>query len=311
MIAETFSSEQLEVLHDHPYSTPLIAITGGKGGVGKSTVAVNIATALAASGYSVALVDADVEAPNDHILLSLPLCDEVDVQVAMPLVETSLCTYCGDCVRACRRNALFLPPGQTPILMGECNGCKACINACRTEALKNAWMPVGATFRTESGKLTLFSGVLQPGREESTIVVRALKDRLAAEAEHFDIIIIDTAPGVHCTVIAALTGAACAYAVTEPTPVNVHDLGLILQLCKILAIPARIVLNRSDLNGQQAQLLPGKAGKDVSVEASIPHDRTLLQSYIKGLPVVSMAPESPAALILSDLAARIEKEWLA
>ncbi len=311
MIAEVFSPGQLEAIHDHPYTTPVVAITGGKGGVGKSTVAVNIAAALTVRGYSVALVDADVEAPNDHILLSLPLGDRVEVQVAMPLVETSLCTYCGDCVSACRRNALFLPPGQSPILMGECNGCKACINACPTGALTTGWMPVGETYRTGSGKLTLYSGVLQPGREEITIIVRALKDRLASEAERYDIIVVDTAPGVHCTVIAALAGAECAYAVTEPTPVGMHDLGLVLELCGMLAIPARIILNRSDLTGGQSCPASGEARKDVSVAASIPHDSILLQSYIKGIPVVSMAPDSSVARIFAGLADRIEKEWLA
>lgn len=310
MTVEVFTPQQLEALHDHPYSTPLIAVTGGKGGVGKSTVAVNIAAALAARGHAVALVDADTEAPNNHILLSLTLNEGTDVQVAMPLVEHSLCTHCGACITACRRNALFLPPGQPPILMGECNGCKACIQACPTGALLTRWMSVGKTYRTESGNLTLFSGVLLPGREESTIVVRALKDRLAAEAERFDIIVVDTAPGVHCTVIAALAGAGCAYAVTEPTRVGMHDLGLILELCEILAIPARIILNRSDLSGRQATIASESVSKDVTVAASIPHDSILLQSYVKGLPVVSMSPDSPAAQIFSGLAARIEKEWL-
>ena len=50
MIAEVFSPEELEALHDHPYTTPVVAITGGKGGVGKSTVAVNIAAALTVLG---------------------------------------------------------------------------------------------------------------------------------------------------------------------------------------------------------------------------------------------------------------------
>lgn len=310
MIAEVFSSVQLEALHRHSHSTPIIAVTGGKGGVGKSTVAVNIATALTVRGYSVALVDADVETPNDNILLSLPLSDRVYVQVAMPIVETNLCNQCGDCIKACRRNALFLPPGQTPMLMGECNGCKACINACPTGAIMTGWMPIGETFRSESGELTLFTGVLQPGREESTVIVQALQDRLVSEADRYDVIIVDTAPGVHCTVIAALAGAVCAYAVTEPTPVGMHDLERILELCRILAIPTQVVLNKSDLGGWQGRLESCRTGTEITLAISIPYDSALLQSYIKGMPVTQISPNSSSARIFADLAVRIEKECL-
>jgi len=41
-----------------------IIITSGKGGVGKSTVAANIAMALAMRGYDVGLLDADIHGPN-------------------------------------------------------------------------------------------------------------------------------------------------------------------------------------------------------------------------------------------------------
>jgi ATP-binding protein involved in chromosome partitioning len=50
---------------------PVIAIASGKGGVGKSTVAVNLALALHAQGGSVGLVDADLYGPDVPRMLGL------------------------------------------------------------------------------------------------------------------------------------------------------------------------------------------------------------------------------------------------
>lgn len=57
--------------HRAPFARHVLLFTSGKGGVGKSTVAVNVASALAQRGLSVGVLDADVHGPSVPRLLQL------------------------------------------------------------------------------------------------------------------------------------------------------------------------------------------------------------------------------------------------
>jgi flagellar biosynthesis protein FlhG len=67
------SRSQAETLEELNASRPVkvIAVTGGKGGVGKTTVSANLAVSIAAQGRDVMLVDADLGLANVDVVLGL------------------------------------------------------------------------------------------------------------------------------------------------------------------------------------------------------------------------------------------------
>jgi len=260
-----------------------IAVTGGKGGVGKSTVAVLLAGQMS-KREKVVLVDADVECPNDHLLIGKKLSKPVKQVFAFyPKLIKEKCRKCGLCAEKCRFKAIFAPVGEYPKFLNDlCANCGLCWNICPYQAIKKVKKPIGDIFEfTISNQLTLITGLSKSEVDETGPIVRELRaySRKKAEELKADKIIIDTAPGTHCSVINALLKVDQVIAVTEPTPLGRHDLKVITEVIEKLELDYQVVVNQANLGNLD---LIKKNIDSSKIIAEIPHCQKIIEGYING-----------------------------
>lgn len=264
-----------------------IAVTGGKGGVGKSTVAVLLANKYLKKNKRVVLVDCDVECPNDYLLLGQKLGRPVKkVYANFPQLNKQKCIKCGQCAVACRSNAIFQPKNKYPLFIEElCSACGTCGLVCPNNAIGIKKKETGKIFVNKiKNSFWIITGLSRSRLEETGPVVTQTKEfaEKFAQAKKVDLILIDIAPGTHCPVISALLGVDYAYPVTEPTPMGAHDLSLILDLLKKLKIKAKPVLNQSDLGKKQLVEDVLEKFKIKKFDQEIKYSKDLAKAYSTG-----------------------------
>jgi len=263
-----------------------IGISGGKGGVGKSTVAVLMANKFAKENKKVVLCDCDVECPNDYLLLGQKLKKPAGkIYAEFPKLIKKRCRKCGLCAKTCRSNAIFQVSGKYPVFIKDlCSACGACWIVCPYGAIEPQKEETGKFFVNRvKNDFWLVTGLAKAGLEETGPVVTKVKDFTLnfAKKNKADYILFDTAPGIHCPVVSALIDCDAAFCVTEPTPMGAADLNLILDLSQKLKVPAKIILNQADLGDKRKVEKIAKNFK-IKIEKEIPYSKKIVEAYSQG-----------------------------
>ena len=268
-----------------------IAVTGGKGGTGKSMVATSLAVEFARNNKT-ALLDVDVECPNDHLLLSVKRKEFTKIYLPIPKWDFSKCKKCGKCASACKQNAIVFVKDRYPAFVKDiCIGCKACIISCPYGAISETKKEIGTIYMGKNYNVDLITGELKLGELASGEVVaevRKYSEEICGKLKS-EIILIDSAAGIGCPVIASLVGTDYIVAVTEPTPSALHDLKRVLYLADHFQIKHGIIINKYDL-AEKFCLKIEKFAKEnnIKIIGKIPYKKDFVDSTIEMKPITEI-----------------------
>jgi len=236
----------------------VLAISSGKGGVGKTNVVAGLAIALARQGQRVVIVDADFGLANLDILLGLAPQSTLE-----------------------------------QVLRGE-------------KVLEEILLegPEGIRIVPAS------SGVQELTRLDGAAELRLVQG-LQRIAEDADWMLVDTAAGVHDSVVKLLMAAQQVLLVATPEPASLVDAYAVLKVLHLRDAdkPVRLVVNNAqsaeeaEETIQQLDLATRRfLGHPVEALGAIPHDPWLLQAVREQRCVVDRFPQSPSAKAFESLA---------
>jgi MinD superfamily P-loop ATPase len=262
-----------------------IAIASGKGGTGKTTIATNLAWVAARQGRSVAYLDCDVEEPNGHLFLRPEITGRRAVEEQIPQVDPRKCTLCEQCGEICQYSAIVCIGRSVVVYPDLCHSCGGCRLVCPANAITEVPLEIGRLETGRAGKIQFVQGVLKIGKARAVPVVRAVK----LATPETELVIRDVPPGTSCPVVEAVRGSDFVLLVAEPTPFGLHDLKLAAELLQVLKLPHGVVVNRSNVSGDEVRGFC--RSRWIPILAEIPDDRRIAEAYARGRILCEALPE--------------------
>ena len=259
----------------------VMAIASGKGGTGKTTVATNLALVM----KDVIFIDCDAEEPNAHLFLCPKITFREDVEKQNPVIDESLCDYCGKCAGFCHYNALAVMGEKTLFLPHLCHSCGGCAIVCPRRAISEKAVKIGAVEQGKAKGMDFVQGRLEIGQPTAVPIIRQEKSHIAPGRTA----ILDCPPGTSCPVVESLRGVDYCIMVTEPTPFGLHDLTLAVEMVRDMNMPCGVVINQADIGDEKVKEYCRR--NNIGILAEVPYDRRIAETYSRGGLIVEELPQ--------------------
>lgn len=263
-----------------------IAIASGKGGTGKTTIAVNLAFTAARLGEKVRYLDCDVEEPNGHIFLKPQIDSTQQVNAEVPIVDPDKCTGCGKCGQICQYGAIVCLDKKNVLTFENlCHSCGGCARICPAGAIKNSPLDIGQIELGRSHRVDFVGGRLKIGSVRTPAMIKKVKKQIRPDC----LSIIDAPPGTSCPVVETLKDVDFVLLVTEPTPFGLNDLKLAVDLVRKMNLPFAVVINRHGIGNEDAEKYCQAEG--IEIVLKLPDDRHIAEVCSTGRIIVNALSE--------------------
>ena len=253
--------------------TKVFAIASGKGGVGKSSVTVNLALALAKAGRTVGILDADIYGHSVPAMLGIADSRPTQVEdMIMPVPTTS---------------------GVSVISIGMLKPRRDQVVAWRGPMLDRALVQMLADVYW--GDLDVLLIDLPPGTGDMAI-------SLGQHLPNAEIVVVTT-PQEAAAEVAERAGTMAS--MLHQRVVGVIE-NMSFLVCPHCGPSHQFELFGSGGGERVAATLTGRFGYDVPLLGRIPIEETLREGGDAGKPVVESDPTADSARVLTDLADRLD-----
>ena len=271
-----------------------LTVISGKGGTGKTTIAM----ALSRLSRGRVLADCDVDAPNLYLYnAGRDIREEDFFALKKAQIDVGQCIHCGVCESTCRFDAIE----DGVVNAYHCEGCGACTLVCPVGAIDMVDEKCATAYITQTDDGCISRAQMEIGADGSGKLVTLLRNNACDIAEEDELIINDGSPGIGCAVISSITGSDLVLIITEPTQSGFNDFTRVAALCDHFGIDALACINKYDINMDVVRQIEGYCAEHgIDIVGYIPYDDTVIKS-INALRPITDFPDSAAAAAISDM----------